>query len=70
MPTPARVRRLPIQGLARVLLQKVATDPNSNLHTLAFGLANWPVCAGSSVVEQLAFNQLVEGSTPSPRTTR
>ena len=27
-----------------------------------------PMSAGSSVVEQLAFNQLVEGSTPSPRT--
>ena len=27
-----------------------------------------PISAGSSAVEQLAFNQLVEGSNPSPRT--
>lgn len=27
-----------------------------------------PIRAGSSAVEQLAFNQLVEGSIPSPRT--
>ncbi len=68
MPTLQRMRQLPRQS-SFTCLQKVAPSPNSNLHTLAFGLANWPVCAGSSVVEQLAFNQLVEGSTPSPRTT-
>jgi hypothetical protein len=28
-----------------------------------------PIRAGSSAVEQLAFNQLAEGSIPSPRTT-
>ena len=29
-----------------------------------------PIRAGSSAVEQLAFNQLAEGSIPSPRTTQ